>query len=83
MAMALSDSQPNASPGLLFLLVVGISVSLGLWAAASAARSYRQKRQAELAAYSKAMPIYNEAMARWQRSYFCHRCGNIFELQTS
>jgi hypothetical protein len=54
-----------------------------LWAAASAARSYRQKRQAELAAYSKAMPIYNEAMARWKRSYFCHRCGNIFELQTS
>jgi len=58
-----------------------------LWAAGSAARAYKQsqdaKRQPELAAYTQALANYNEAMAKWQRSYFCHRCGNIFELQSS
>lgn len=93
-AMALSDHYPNASPGGLFLLVVGISVSLGVWASGSAARAYKQsqeaKRQPELAAYNEALSTYNEAMenynesmAKWQRSYFCHRCGNVFELQSS
>jgi DNA-directed RNA polymerase subunit RPC12/RpoP len=86
-AEALSDHYPNASPGGLFLLVVGISVSLGVWASGSASRAYKQsqdaKRQPELAAYNQARVIYNEAMAKWQRSYFCHRCGNIFELQSS
>ena len=90
----LSDDQPNASPVLQFLLAVVISFSLGLWVARSVASSSKSKLdaeyQAKLAAYNKALPIYNEALAiynealaKWQRSYFCHRCGNVFELQSS
>lgn len=37
----------------------------------------------ELAAYDEALAIFNEAMAKWQNSYLCQRCGNIFELQGS
>jgi len=85
-AMMLSDQYPNLSPGFLFLLVVTISLSLGSWAASSAARSYKKlqedKRQAELSAYNEALSLYNEAAARWLRSYLCHRCGSIFELQS-
>jgi hypothetical protein len=88
---AYSDDQPNATPLLQFLLAVVISFSLGLWVSLSAASSIRQKQQGEypskLAAYNEAMVLYNaalatynEAVAKWQRSYFCHRCGNIFEL---
>jgi len=30
-------------------------------------------------AYNKEMVAYNDALARWERSYYCSRCGHFFE----
>jgi hypothetical protein len=87
-------TQPNASSAFLILLVAITSLSLGSWAyrwatrsVTSSARSLKQQEEAEyrieLAAYKKALAIFNDEMAKWHRSYFCHRCGNIFEPQSS
>jgi hypothetical protein len=54
------------------------------WRLSSGARSLKQKQDAEYrvkrVAYNEALALHNEAMGKWQRSYFCHRCGNVFEL---
>jgi len=41
----------------------------------------RLSKSAQQAKYLAKLPAYNKAMSKWRRSYFCHRCGNIFELQ--
>jgi hypothetical protein len=52
---------------LLLAVIGGISFQISI------ERTQRPEYLAKLAAY-------NQAMEKWQRSYFCRRCGNIFEL---
>lgn len=57
------------------VLPLGLAIKAGSYVQ----RSFERSQQAE---YPNKLAVYNEAMAKWQRSYFCHRCGNIFELQS-
>jgi len=62
------------------VLPVVLAVVLAVIGGNYVERSSEQTQQAE---YPAKLAAYNQAMAKWQRSYFCHRCGNIFELQSS
>jgi hypothetical protein len=66
----------------LYFLFFGVVLPVGLaqLGGSYVKRSVERSQQAE---YPTKLAAYNEAMAKWQRSYFCHRCGNIFELQNS
>jgi len=85
--LAMGDDQLSRADKVVGATLCALILLLVRWRFSSAARSLKQKQEAEyqveLAAYNEALAIYNEAMAQWQRSYFCHRCGNIFELQSS
>ncbi len=78
-------SQPSTSAdlllgGILVVLPLVLALVFAVRSGSSVQRSTEQTQQRE---YPTKLAAYNEAMAKWQRSYFCHRCGNIFELQSS
>lgn len=62
----------------LFFIVV-LPVALAIFAGGQVRRSLERSQQTE---YPNKLSAYNQAMAKWQSSYFCHRCGNIFEMQS-
>lgn len=68
----------------IFLVSLFFFVVLPVYLAAIGGSHVRDSlERAQQAEYPAKLAAYNQAMAKWQRSYFCHRCGNIFELQSS
>jgi len=79
-----STLSPDASGffGIFFFLALPVVLAV-IFAVRSGSSVQRSSEQTQQAEYPAKLAAYNQAMAKWQRSYFCHRCGNIFELQSS
>ena len=57
-----------------FVLIVAIAAGIGFY------KFYNKENLPRLQdAYNKEMVAYNDALARWERSYYCSRCGHFFE----